>query len=304
MTKPKHCGAIIHNWFAGRGLLPRLTRQRLMAQWPRLVGQPAAAHTRAVGWRGSVLIVQVEHPVWAQELSLRRQQLVDQLNEAAGQGVVTDLLFRVGPVDQAGGDPEQAAGAGAPAQAGGGSVALPPWLAGTAPAQPWEEALMNWSRRALARVRPVPCAACAAPVEEGPGGGDALCPICRAGRRPGGTLWTAAVTLAREPWLREGEMARRIPGLSTRIYSYVKESLMKEWKSKLDMALSPAQPPRAGKEPPAAAVLRDLALRYVMLHTACRPQELSEEMVAKVLGPYFPVLFAEMGGGAVGERAH
>jgi len=299
--EPKHCAAIIHNWFAQRGLLPRLSRHSLLGEWPRLVGKPAADHTRAVGWRGSVFVVQVQHPVWAQELSLRRQQLVDRLNEAAGQKVVTDLLFRVGPVNGEDLDPVGYGGAGKAPPSDPGPAVAPPWLAEADPAQPWDEALVKWSRRALARVKPVPCAACGAPVEGGDDEGEHLCPICRVARRPGGIIWTAAVTLAREPWLTEGALARRVPGLTTRIYSYIKESLIKEWKSKLDTALSPARPQGTGEESPAAAVLRDLALRYVMLRTACRPQELSEEKVAKVLGPYFPVLFSKMGG-AVGER--
>lgn len=299
--KPKQCAAIIHNWFAHRGLLPRLSRQSLLDRWPGLVGKPAAHHTRAVGWRGSVLIVEVQHPVWAQELSLRRQQLMDQLNQEAGQKVVTDLLFRVGPMDRGDPGPPGQAGASGGAPTAAGAPAAPSWLSQVKPDQPWDEALVKWSRRALARVQPVPCAACGTPVEGGDDGRERLCPICREGRRPGGIIWRAAVILAREPWLTEGQLARRIPGLSQRIYSYVKESLMKEWKNKLDTALSRAHPPGTGKDSPAAPVLRDLALRYVMMDTACRPQELSEEKVARVLGPYFPMLFTKMGG-AVGER--
>lgn len=293
--KPQPVAAILHEWIASRGLVARLAQHQALALWPKVVGAETAAHSRAVGWREDTLVLVVDHSVWAQELSLRRQDLIERMNRAAGQRIVKDLLFRVGPLGPDGaGHAAPQPGTGGPGAADGTSDRQPPaWLTAEADDPPLTTALTRWGKRALARRSPAPCPCCTAPVETVGHGPIHLCPVCRQGLQRGGMIWTAAANLAREPWLNEKDMARRVPGLTTRIYEYAKEMLQTGWKAKLDAAFSPSSPLGADEQLPTAGALQDLALRYVMLLTVCQPGELTEARVQGVLGPYALLLFGD-----------
>jgi predicted nucleic acid-binding Zn ribbon protein len=43
-----------------------------------------------------VLLVTTDHPAWAQELSLRRKELVEEINRRVGARVLEDIRFIVG----------------------------------------------------------------------------------------------------------------------------------------------------------------------------------------------------------------
>ncbi len=68
-------------------------RERALLAWTRAAGEPAASHSRAAGFAGKALLVEADDPAWAQELSLRRAELLSRLEELAGPGVVEEIRF-------------------------------------------------------------------------------------------------------------------------------------------------------------------------------------------------------------------
>ncbi len=67
-------------------------RGRAMIVWEEISGN-AADHTRPVSFRGKTLVVEVSHPSWMNELSLRKSELLGKLEEKVGKGVVGDIRF-------------------------------------------------------------------------------------------------------------------------------------------------------------------------------------------------------------------
>jgi predicted nucleic acid-binding Zn ribbon protein len=67
----------------------------LMA-WERVAGRVVASHSRAEAARDGVLIVATDTPAWAQELGMRRKDLLDRLASEVGDGVIRDIHFRSG----------------------------------------------------------------------------------------------------------------------------------------------------------------------------------------------------------------
>lgn len=61
--------------------------------WAEVVGPEAGAHTRPVGLRGKVLLVDAEG-LWAQDLSARRAELAAEINRALGGQVVGEIRVR------------------------------------------------------------------------------------------------------------------------------------------------------------------------------------------------------------------
>ena len=65
-------------------------------RWEEAVGPEIARHAKPVAIRGEVLEVAVESSVWAQQLQLRRPEILASLGRVLEGSAPTDLRFRVG----------------------------------------------------------------------------------------------------------------------------------------------------------------------------------------------------------------
>jgi hypothetical protein len=81
------------------GLSVKLLEHRLQRQWPAIVGEHVAAHTRPESIRFKKLYVIVDSSVWVQQLAFLKPSLLAGINTAAGSSIVTDIVLRVGEVE-------------------------------------------------------------------------------------------------------------------------------------------------------------------------------------------------------------
>jgi len=72
-----------------------------MRTWNEDIAPCLKTESRATFIRGKVLYVTVEKPVWAQQLTMMRQDLIDRVNASVGEGVVADIRFRTGQIREA-----------------------------------------------------------------------------------------------------------------------------------------------------------------------------------------------------------
>lgn len=80
------------------GLETKLLESRLRRQWPDIVGEQVAAHTRPEQIRFKKLLVHVRHSVWLQQLTFLKPALLQKINDAAGEPLVSELVLRIGDV--------------------------------------------------------------------------------------------------------------------------------------------------------------------------------------------------------------
>lgn len=78
------------------GLKARLNRYGIWDQWQRIVGPAIAAHARPSRWQGTALVVRVAHPVWVQELTLLKPQLLEQIRGKLPKATIDDIRFESG----------------------------------------------------------------------------------------------------------------------------------------------------------------------------------------------------------------
>lgn len=78
------------------GLESKLLETRLHRQWSEIVGRQIAAHTRPDQIRFKKLYVYVRHSVWLQQLTYLKPDLLNKINAAAGEPLVSDLILRIG----------------------------------------------------------------------------------------------------------------------------------------------------------------------------------------------------------------
>jgi len=67
----------------------------LDAHWTDVVGADVAVHARLVSLRDGVLLVAVDHPIWATQLRYLERTVVERATAVVGGGVVNTVRVRV-----------------------------------------------------------------------------------------------------------------------------------------------------------------------------------------------------------------
>jgi hypothetical protein len=78
------------------GLESKLFEARLRRQWPDIVGEPIAIHTRPDQIRFKKLTILVHNSVWLQQLTFLKPVLLEKVNAIAGELLVTEIVLRIG----------------------------------------------------------------------------------------------------------------------------------------------------------------------------------------------------------------
>jgi predicted nucleic acid-binding Zn ribbon protein len=76
-----------------QGLETPLLQKRLVDMWPQVAGPIIASYTLNTYIYNQTLYVRLSTPPLRADLSMMKQQLVDKLNAAVGQQVITDIKF-------------------------------------------------------------------------------------------------------------------------------------------------------------------------------------------------------------------
>ena len=76
------------------GAAPKTKLAAVQAAWAETVGDRVAAATEPVSERAGTVTVRCVDPVWAQELELMQEQLLERLRERLGEQTPQTLRFR------------------------------------------------------------------------------------------------------------------------------------------------------------------------------------------------------------------
>lgn len=76
-----------------QGLETPLLQKRLIEAWPVVAGEAIARYTTDVRIYNQTLFVRLSVPALRADLSMRRQEFVNRLNEYVGNQVIADIRF-------------------------------------------------------------------------------------------------------------------------------------------------------------------------------------------------------------------
>ena len=107
--RPALIGDILKERISALGWEPRLLEEEVLTSWDAAVGPQIAAHARPSHITDHRLTVVTESPVWTQQLSLLKPDLLRRIARHFGPGVVADLYFITGKIEPAPGSPKAAA---------------------------------------------------------------------------------------------------------------------------------------------------------------------------------------------------
>ena len=86
-SDPEKVRDVLERVLRRRGLDKQLQYQKLVEDWPRVVGPGLARVTRARSVRNGILVVEVPSSAWAMELNLRRRQIMKRVNDGRSIGI-------------------------------------------------------------------------------------------------------------------------------------------------------------------------------------------------------------------------
>jgi predicted nucleic acid-binding Zn ribbon protein len=107
--RPERIGDLLRERIGALGWECRLREEEVLISWDAAVGPQIAAHARPSHIANHRLTIVTESPVWTQQLSLLKPELLRRLARSFGAEVVTDLFFVTGKIEPAPGDPAPAA---------------------------------------------------------------------------------------------------------------------------------------------------------------------------------------------------
>lgn len=99
--RPEPIGAILKERIGALGWEGRLREEEVLTSWDKAVGPQIAAHARPSHITDRRLTIVTESPVWTQQLSLLKPDLLRRIAGSFGPGVVTDLYFITGKIEPA-----------------------------------------------------------------------------------------------------------------------------------------------------------------------------------------------------------
>jgi predicted nucleic acid-binding Zn ribbon protein len=70
-----------------------LTRYELMGEWESIVGNKTASKSRPTKYQGELLIVEVDHPAWVQELNLLKGQILKKISQTYPKSGIKNIRF-------------------------------------------------------------------------------------------------------------------------------------------------------------------------------------------------------------------
>lgn len=90
-SKTDPIGSIIQQFIDNNRLNSPLKKTRLISSWPEVVGPAIARHTEDIYLHEGTLVIKINSAVVKKELNLLKQQIVDRLNEKAGEKIIHSI---------------------------------------------------------------------------------------------------------------------------------------------------------------------------------------------------------------------
>ena len=91
--RPLPLKQILEAWIKRSGLSGGLAEGRLSEEWENLVGTRISGVSRPIRVRGETLLVEVEDPVWRNELSLLQGHILTEISKMDGLPRVRSIRF-------------------------------------------------------------------------------------------------------------------------------------------------------------------------------------------------------------------
>jgi predicted nucleic acid-binding Zn ribbon protein len=75
-------------------LKPKLLEAKLIAEWPRIIGEPIAKYTEKISFYKGKVTLTLSSPALRNELSFQRKALVELINKELNCNLIEDVVIK------------------------------------------------------------------------------------------------------------------------------------------------------------------------------------------------------------------
>ena len=90
----KQIKEIIEAYLKGTDFQEINTTISLQAVWEKIVGKPICKNTKILSFKRGILIIKTQNPVWRNELSLQKQELIKKLTKKEPSITIKNIIFK------------------------------------------------------------------------------------------------------------------------------------------------------------------------------------------------------------------
>jgi len=89
----KKLGEVIEHLIKSEGIEKPILQSKALTDWEEIVGKKIAKHSTPEEVKHGVMMVKVETPVWRNELTLRKNEILEKLNKGTHKKIIQDIKF-------------------------------------------------------------------------------------------------------------------------------------------------------------------------------------------------------------------
>lgn len=87
-------GLVLDKFVHSLGITKKMKQFSVITSWPEIVGEQVARVTEAERIDNGILFVKTATAPWRNELTMRRMEILEKVNSAAGSKLVKEIRFR------------------------------------------------------------------------------------------------------------------------------------------------------------------------------------------------------------------
>lgn len=85
----------LEEFFKEKKWSKKIKGYQIISNWENLVGKEIAKSSQPIKIQDKCLFLAVKSNVWANELNLRKGELIEKINREAGEEIISNILFKV-----------------------------------------------------------------------------------------------------------------------------------------------------------------------------------------------------------------
>ncbi len=84
-------GEAIEFYLKQNGLTEKVDVERVISEWPKIMGKAIAENTEQLWFRSGVFYVKMKTPIWKNELAMGKSKIKDFLNQEIGHELIEEV---------------------------------------------------------------------------------------------------------------------------------------------------------------------------------------------------------------------
>jgi len=98
MKKPQSLRSILDKTLRALEIDVPLKTYSILGAWNEIVGESVAGHSQPRSIRSRVLLIEVSHSTWMQQLQFLKPTLLEKVNNFLGEPLIQDIRFKLGKI--------------------------------------------------------------------------------------------------------------------------------------------------------------------------------------------------------------